>query len=129
MPYLEEIIIAAVLAAGFLIYLIRPKHKEKKILLISKYRRVRSKSLMLQELLSKHILQNDSEMQNLKPGVTYGDFMREIKKIHSLNLSEKTYVKLKNSNNIFFLKKTDRLLDEQEHQLNDIEKELLVLTH
>lgn len=84
---------------------------------------------MLQELLSNHILQNDSDTQNLKPGVTCGDFMREIKKIHSLNLSEKTYVKLKNSNNIFFLKKTDRLLDEQEHQLNDIEKELLVLTH
>lgn len=127
MPYFNEITIAAVLAAGILIYLIRPKHKEKKLMLISKYRRVRSKSLMLQDLLSSHILQNDSDSEDLRPGVTYGEFMRELKKMHSYYLSEKTYIKLKNSNNIFFLKKTDRILDEQEDQLNDIEKELLVI--
>ncbi|MCO6148399.1 hypothetical protein [Flavobacterium sp. NRK1] len=125
MPYTTEIIIAATITVAAFLYFLRPKYKKEKLLLLTKYRRVRTKSLEIQDSISKYILTNDALDDNFLPDLTYGQFMRKLKKAHSLYLSEKTYVKLKNSSNIFFLKKTGRLLDEQEKHLDDIEKKLL----
>lgn len=125
MPYSTEIIFAAVVAAGLIVYFFRPKYKDKKLQLLTHYRRVRSKSLELQDSLSRYILTNDAQNDSFMPDLTYGEFMRKIKKSHSLYLSEKTYIKLKNSTNIVYLKKVERQLDEQEKHLSDIEKKML----
>ncbi len=125
MPYTTEIIIAATIAVGFLLYFLRPKYKNEKLMLLTKYRRVRTKSLEIQDSISKYILTNDAIDDTFLPDLTYGQFMRKLKKAHSLYLSEKNYVKLRKSSNIFFLKKTGRIIDEQEKHLDDIEKKLL----
>lgn len=124
MFYTPEFIIAAIIVAGILVYLLWPKYKEKKTELLSKYRRVRSKSLLIQDMVSSYILANDGLKKLFLPELTYGEFLRQLKKNHNLYLSEKMYVKIKNSRSLTFLKKIDRTLDEQEQRLDDVESKV-----
>jgi hypothetical protein len=128
MFYTPEFIITALLVVGLLIYFLRPKYKDQKLALLLKYRRVRSKSLMMQDLLSTHILTHDAMKKIfVLPDITYGEYLRQLKKAHSQHLSEKVYIKVKNSRSIMFLKKISRVIDEQEQKLNDIEDRVLAL--
>lgn len=86
-----------------------------------RFRRIRAQSLQLQNILNNHILTNDSK-EFFAPGVTYGECLRQLQRNHSLYLSEKIYVKLKNSRSTILMQKTDRILDEQEQTLNNLEK-------
>lgn len=92
--------------------------------LLVKYRRVRSKSLKLQDALSVYIIKNDALKNAIADDVTYGAYLRQLQKNHMLNLSEKKYTKLKSSNNRILLSATSRTLNEQEVYLENVEKEL-----
>lgn len=127
MPYTLELIIAFMVVAGVLIYYLRPHYKEEKLELLVKYRRIRGKSLALQDSLSTYILANDAQKKQFLPDVTYGAFLRQLKKNHATYLSEKVYVKVKNSRSRMFLKRTGKLLDEQENKLAEIEEKIPVL--
>lgn len=124
MPYETEITIAAIAAVGTLVYAARPRYTQRKTALLAKYRRIRTKSLKIQDALSKHVMENDTINDYITPEMTYGQFIKIIKKQHQQYLSEKTYVKLKNSTNIFFLNRTKRLLEEQEQRLIKFERQL-----
>ena len=127
MPYTPELIIAFIVVAGLLIYYLRPHYKEEKLELLVKYRRIRSKSLSIQDALSTYILANDAIKKQFLPDATYGEFLRQLKKNHANYLSEKVYVKVKNSRSRMFLKRTGKLLDEQEDKLAEIEDKIPVL--
>ena len=127
MFYTPEFIIAAIIVAGILVYYLRPQYKDKKSDILGKYRRVRSKSLLIQDMVSSYILANDALKKLFLPELTYGEFLRQLKKNHNLYLSEKMYVKIKKSRSLSFLKKTDRLLDEQEQRLNEAEGKVYTL--
>jgi len=127
MPYTPELIVAFAIVAGILIYFLRPHYKEEKLELLVKYRRIRSKSLMIQDTLSSYILANDALKKQFTPDTTYGDFLRQLKKNHAAYLSEKVYVKVKNSRSRMFLRRTGKILDEQEEKLSEIEVKLPVL--
>lgn len=128
MFYTPEFIIAAIIVAGILVYFLRPQYKGKKSEMLSKYRRVRSKSLLIQDMVSSYILANDALKKLFLPELTYGEFLRQLKKNHNLYLSEKMYVKIKKSRSLAFLKKTDRNLDEQEQRLSEAEGKVSELT-
>lgn len=127
MPYTPELIIAFIVVAGVLIYYLRPHYKEEKLELLVKYRRIRSKSLSIQDALSAYILANDALKKQFLPDATYGEFLRQLKKNHATYLSEKVYVKIKNSRSRMFLKRTGKLLDEQEDRFAEIEEKIPVL--
>jgi len=124
MPYETEITIAAIVAVGTLAYVVRPRYTQRKTALLAKYRRIRTKSLKIQDILSKHVLEHNAINDNITPEMTYGQFIKSLRKQHAQYLSERTYVKLKNSTNIFFLNKTKRLLEEQEQRLIKFERQL-----
>jgi len=124
MPYETEITVAALAAVGTFAYAFRPRYTQRKTALLAKYRRVRTRSLKIQDTLSKHVLEHDAINDNITPEMTYGQFIRDLKRQHYYHLSEKTYVKLKNSTNLFFLNKTRRILEEQELRLIKLERQL-----
>lgn len=128
MFYTPEFIIAAIIIAVVIIYFMRPQYKAFKAEILGKYRRVRSKSLHYQDVISSYILANDAIKKLFLAEVTYGEFLRQLKKSHSLYLSEKTYIKIKNSRSLIFLKKMDKMLDEQEQKLNEVEDRVMALS-
>ncbi|AWH83597.1 hypothetical protein HYN59_00025 [Flavobacterium album] len=125
MSNLPEIIGASVLLLLLLLYFInsRPKYKENKKALLAKYRRIRVKSLNVQDALTQYIIEHDALKKEYEEGVTYSVFLNQLKKNHINNLSEKHFLKLKASNNRILLNKTDKMLDEQEAKLDAIEKQ------
>jgi hypothetical protein len=127
MLYTPEFIIAAILVVAVLVYFMRPQYKNFKSEILGKYRRVRSKSLHMQDVVSSYILANDGLKKLFLPDVTYGEFLRQLKKSHSLYLSEKVYVKIKNSRSLGFLKKMNKILDEQEQKLDEVENQVMAL--
>jgi hypothetical protein len=96
----------------------------RKTNLLARHRKLRAKSLKLQEALSKHILSSQVEKDIFMDTITYSDYLRYLKKNHILNLSDKNYVKLKNNNNRLFLKSVASMLDNQEVKLKQAEVNL-----
>lgn len=123
MDFLPEIIIAAIILAGIIIYILSaPKFNKRKLRLLAKYRRTRNKSLSFQDKLSAYILENDAKDELIAPNITYGDFLKQLRKQHSANLSEKRYKRLRKS--IFIVGITDRELQKQERRLQEAEKKI-----
>lgn len=91
----------------------RPGYKERKKELTEKFQEVRALSIKLQETVSSYILANNANDYQFEDNTTYGSFLRSLQKNHIQYLSEKLYVKLRNSNNRIFLKSTATMLDEQ----------------
>lgn len=52
---------------------------------------------------------------------TYGDFLKYLQKNHIQYLSDKSYAKLKNSDNRLLLKQTRQILEDQEAKLAEAE--------
>lgn len=129
MSNLPEIIGAGVLLLLLLFYFInsRPKYKENKKALLAKYRRIRVKSLNVQDAVTQYIIENDALKQEYKDGMTYSQLLNQLKKNHINNLSEKHFLKLKATNNRLLLSKTDKMLDEQEVRLDETEKQFEAL--
>ena len=96
-------------------------YKEKKKDILEKYQQQRVRSLKLQDLYSNYILANHAQKDIFFDTTTYGDFLKALQKNHIANLSDKNYVKLKNTDNRIVLKKTADMLEEQETILSDAE--------
>jgi len=104
-----------------------PHYKEKKKELIEKFQDARALSIKLQETVSAYILTNNANEATFFDNVSYGGFLKSLQKNHIQNLSEKYYIKLKNSNNRLFLKKTSAMLDEQGIKLKEAQNKVLGL--
>jgi len=102
----------------------RPAYKEKKKELTEKFQEVRALSIKLQEIVSNYILSNNANDFPFDGNITYGNFLRSLQKNHIQNLSEKLYVKLRNSNNRVFLKSTSVMLDEQRVKLKEAQNKV-----
>lgn len=102
----------------------RSSFVNRKNSLLKRYQKLRGKSLKLQEALSKHILSSHAEKDIFMDTITYSDYSRYLQKNHIHNLSDKNYVKLKNSNNRLLFKSTAAMLDEQELKLKQAENNL-----
>lgn len=124
MFYTPEFIIAIIIVAGILVYYIRPQYRNQKSELLARYKVARSKSLMIQDIVSTYILANDALKKFFEADLTYGEFLRQLKKNHTVYLSEKMYVRIKNSRSLIFLKKVSRILDEQEQRLEEFENKI-----
>ena len=104
-----------------------PHYKEKKKELVEKFQDARALSIKLQETVSAYILTNNANEATFFDNVSYGGFLKSLQKNHIQNLSEKYYIKLKNSNNRLFLKKTSAMLDEQGIKLKEAQNKVLGL--
>ncbi len=124
MSYLPEMI-AAILLLVLLIYFLNnlPKYKEKKRQFLIRFRQVRKRSLNLQNAFTQYIIEHDAIKTVFKDGMTYGQFLNQLKKNHISNLSEKNFAKLKSTNNRLVIKKREQMLDEQEAWFDEVEKE------
>lgn len=116
-----EIIALAILLVFILIYYLNkiPRYKSEKNRIISKYRKVQSTSLRIQDILSKYVLANDATQETLAPGITYGECLRKIQREHTAHLSKKTFLQISRSNNKRLLRKIDQTLDELDAKFNE----------
>lgn len=128
MFYTPEFIIAIIIVAGLLVYYLRPQYRNQKSELLARYKIVRSKSLMIQDIVSTYIITNDALKKFFEADLTYGEFLRQLKKNHTVYLSEKMYIRIKNSRSLIFLKKMSRILDEQEQRLDEFENKVTRLS-
>ena len=99
-------------------------YKERKRELIERFQEIRSLSIKLQETVSKFILTNSANDIIFFENTTYGSFLKSLQKNHILYLSEKSYIKVKKSNNRFFLKKTDAVLNNQATKLKEAQNKV-----
>lgn len=115
MKYLPEIVMGTLLLVIGIIYLINkfPRYREEKYRLLTKYRKTQNTSLKVQDILSKYVLANDAFEENLMPGVSYGEHLRQLQNEYARYLSKETYLKIRNSNNKRVLRKIDHILNEQ----------------
>ncbi len=127
MPYFPEIIIAVIILVILIIYSVNrlPGYKKSKAETVSEYHNLRVKSHRIQEKLHFYILNNDASKKQMETtSITYGEYLKKIRKNHVMYLSEKRYIKLRRSNNRVFIYKTKRMLAKQETELNNIETTL-----
>ncbi|GGB75583.1 hypothetical protein GCM10007424_14410 [Flavobacterium suaedae] len=126
MNYIPEIIIAALLVTGILIYYLNGHaYKKQKVRFLAKYRRARIKSLHFQDALSAYILRNNAKNEVFVEGLTYGEFLKQLQKHHSLYLSEKRYKKLRRSPLI--IGKDIKAIEKQEARLSETEKKIATI--
>lgn len=127
MLYLPEIIIATILLLGVIIYILNKslKYKKKKRTLLIKFRQVREKSLSLQNEYYNYIVKQDALNTKFREGLTYGQFLNDLKRNHVSNLSEKKFIRVKSTSNLFYLNKMTKVLDEQEAMLEEIEEQFM----
>jgi len=99
-------------------------HKEKKKELTEKFQELRAQSIKLQENVSSYILTNNANETIFFENTTYGSFLKSLQKNHIQHLSEKSYIKLKNSNNRLYLKSTETMFDEQSIKLKEAQNKV-----
>ncbi|NDI98304.1 hypothetical protein GWA97_04375 [Flavobacterium sp. LaA7.5] len=126
MNFIPEFTIIAILLMSIVVYVFTaPKYKKKKMKLLAKYRRARSKSLFYQDKLSSYILKHDAQNEIVMPGVTYGQLLKELQKHHSVYLSERRYKRLRR--NPILIGKNEKVIQEQEQRLKETEEKIAVL--
>lgn len=97
---------------------------QKKKHLLDYFQQQRLKSNKLQDELSNYILANNAHKAVFFDRITYGEFLKQLQKNHMQNLSDKIYIKIKNSHNRILLKKTADELKDQETKLNNAEQKM-----
>ncbi len=114
-----EIIIGAILLIVLLIYIINkvPMYKEERYELLTKYRRTQNNSLKIQDMLSKYILANDALEEPILPGISCGDYLKQMKREYAKNLSDKLHLKIRRCNNRRVFKRINSVLNEQSVKL------------
>ena len=125
MSYMPEILIAGVFLVALITYFINKNNKDnsrKKVLLLS-FREVREKSLNLQNAVTQYLMLHDSQDEKLAEDMTYGQFLKQLKKNHATHLSEKKFVKIKSSNTLLSQGKIKALIGEQNEMLSQMEKQ------
>ncbi|OIQ21003.1 MAG: hypothetical protein BM557_04370 [Flavobacterium sp. MedPE-SWcel] len=126
MDLIPEITIVSLLLIGILFYVfVTPKYKKKKIKLLAKYRRARSRSLHYQNKLNSYIVKYDAQNEISSSGITYGELLKDLKRHHSAYLSEKRYRKLKR--NHISINRNERVLAAQEKRLKETEEKIAPL--
>ncbi|OYQ37767.1 hypothetical protein CHU92_07675 [Flavobacterium cyanobacteriorum] len=122
----EYIILIAVviIVAAIYLYSNSPKRKAEKLKILKSYRRTQNLSMKLQDTLSSYILIKDAYYEELKPGITFGNYLRWIQEQHEQNLSEAVYLKLRNGNSSRLRKRTAGLLKAENKRLLEVNKEL-----
>lgn len=128
MNLIPEITIAALLLVGLIVYFFTaPRYRKKKLQLLSKYRRARSKSLSYQDKLKTYILKHDAQNEMITPEMTYGQLLKELQKHHSAYLSEKRYKRLRRNPILIGIAKNEKVIEEQEKRLKQTEEKIVVL--
>lgn len=115
-------IVIAISAGMLASFIARKISSNKKQQMLSKYTELRRQSLELQGAMSNYILAGDADLTKLEGDITCADFYRQLKSNHVYNLSDKYLAKVKNSNNLLFLNKAERNLQEQEVRLSNARK-------
>lgn len=125
MSYLPEILIAGVLLVALITYFINKNNTDnsKKRNLLNSFKEVREKSLSLQNSVTEHLMLHDSRDKILTEEMTYGQFLKNLKKNHVTHLSEKRLVKIKTSNTILSERRIKTLIGEQNEMLSQMEKQ------
>lgn len=124
LPYAIIVIPFTVILATYIILKIVNKsawYKTNKTKLLDSFRQQRHKSKSLQNKLSNYIMANNTHNAELHGGITYDDYLKQLKKNHALKLSKKKYIRLKSSNNMMLIKKTATELKYQKARLLEAE--------
>lgn len=133
MPLFPDLIFLLSLIAIIVIYLLirvingRSSYQKRKKELLELFQLQRLKSNKLQDELSNYILANNTNKAVLFENTTCGDYLKQLQKNHIQNLSDKIYVKIKNSDNRIYLKKTAEELKEQQAILTEAENRITAL--
>ncbi len=126
MYFLPEIIIIVVLFSGIIIYIRKnsPARKSEKLKVLKNYRRTQNLSMKLQDTISTHILKHDAFNEEITPGKTYGDYLKQLQQEHMAKLSEAAYLKLRSSYSDTRRRKAIKLLEKETKRLCDAKKKL-----
>ncbi len=124
MTFLPEILIgtAVLITLAVYVYYSSPRSKAEKIKLLKAYRRAQNLSMKLQDIVSKHILVHDAYTDEVLPGITFGDYLKELQHRHAVQLSETVYIKLRNGRSIRLKKKIRKLLEDEMVRLCEVKK-------
>lgn len=116
-----EIIIGAIVLMILLIYIINkiPIYKEERFELLTKYRRTQNSYLKIQDMLSKYILANDALEDPILPGISCGEYLKQMQREYTRNLSEKLHLKIRRCNNKRVIRKINTILNEQSVKLRE----------
>lgn len=128
MQFLPETLIATVILLSVILYFInkRPLYSKKKNILLSAFKDVRAKSLNLQDAMTKHIMDLDASDEEFTHSLTYGQALKQLQKDHIAYLSGKRQTRIRATNNLLKLYKTESILKKLESSLNETEK---ILAH
>ncbi len=126
MPFLPEIIISLVFLTGLALYAYHnsPARKKEKIKLLKNYRRAQNLSMKLQDIISLHILTHDAFNDEFRPGLSYGDYLKELQEEHLQKLPEGLYLRLKRSFSRRLARKANKLIDSEMDRLCHVKKQL-----
>lgn len=127
MQLVPEYTIAGAVAGILVLYVIskivnsHPRYLAKKSETLDRFQILRSKSLRLQDVLSDLILSNNFALEIVAENFTYKDFLKQLKRNHVQNLSDKNYARIKNTHNRVVLMQAKKMIAEQELILKDAE--------
>lgn len=126
MTFLPEIIISLVFITGLALYAYHnsPAKKKEKLKLLKNYRRAQNLSMKLQDIISLHILKHDAFNDEFMPGLTYGNYLKQLQEEHLQKLPEGLYLRLKRSFSRRLAKKTNKLIDTEMARLCEVKKQL-----
>ncbi|WP_330442786.1 hypothetical protein [Flavobacterium sp. C4GT6] len=124
-----EIVAGALLLMIFLIYIINkiPMYREERLELLNKYRKTQNTFLKVQDSLSDYILTHDAIEEPILPGISCGEYLHQMKKEYSHNLSKPLLHKIRRCNNRRVINKINSMLNEQSNKIkrtNDLISEL-----
>ncbi|WP_417354839.1 hypothetical protein [Flavobacterium sp.] len=124
-----EIVAGALLLMIFLIYIINkiPMYRQERLELLTKYRRTQNTFLKVQDSLSDYILTHDAIEEPILPGISCGEYLHQMKKEYSQNLSKPLLLKIRRCNNRRVINKINSMLNEQSNKIkrtNDLISEL-----
>ena len=130
MQLFPDAIFIICLCACIVIYLLfkflnsRSSFVTKKHDLLERFQNQRTKSVKLQEALNQYILSEPANSTSFIDNMSHREYLKYLQKNHIQYLSEKNYIKLKNSNNRILFSKTSKMLVIQNEKLNDAAKKL-----
>ncbi|MXN89814.1 hypothetical protein GR160_01110 [Flavobacterium sp. Sd200] len=134
MPLFPDLIFLLSLIAILLLYLLfrlingRSSYRNRKKNLLDIFQQERLRSKKLQDDLSNYILANNANKTIIEKDITCGEYLRQMQKNHLQNLSDKVFLKVKNTDNRIVLMKTTEELKSQQIKLNEAQALISKLT-
>lgn len=112
-------LVAAIIVYLLLKYLAKISFRQKKQVVLEKFKSLRLESVALQKEVSNYMLAHNAEHQQIATGITVSQFLRQLKHNHASHLSSKLIERLQNSDNPLLIKKTSEELNDQENKLKE----------